>query len=135
MTSTESHSVLITDDDVGFRSTLGEALEREGYHTVLAADGQEAINIVQAEEIHVVLLDMHMPRLTGLETLRRLRHVAKSLPCILISAGADDAVREEARRESAFSVLSKPIDCRTVSRIVRSALDWRMGQRFSGSAG
>ena len=69
----ESPSLLITDDDPAFRETLRVVFEPEGYRTLLAGTGEEALDIVRNQEVHLVLLDMHMPRLTGLETLRQVK--------------------------------------------------------------
>ena len=85
-----SPSILITDDDLDFRETLRGVLEPRGFRTFLAGDGEEALRIVHSEDVHVVLLDMHMPKLTGLETIRQLKQFKSRLPCILLSAGLDD---------------------------------------------
>ncbi len=114
--------LLITDDDLGFRETLRGVLEPLGFRTFVASDGEEALDVVRREEVHLVLLDMHMPRLTGLETLRLLKEIQVVLPCIILSANADDALREEARRADAFSVLSKPVSRLNLTTIVRTAL-------------
>ncbi|MBN2475873.1 MAG: response regulator [Pirellulales bacterium] len=125
----EAPSLLITDDDRGFRETLQGVFEPEGFRTILAGDGEEAVQIVRTQEVHLVLLDMHMPRLTGLETLRRLKQLKTMLPCILLSAQLDELIIEQARLAQAFSVLSKPITRRQLTGIVRLALrrtyDWR----------
>ena len=118
----EHPSLLITDDDRSFRETLGEVLQQRGYRTLLAADGEEAIRIVQAEEIHLVLLDMHMPKWTGLETLRRVRQLRAGLPCILISGGLDDKILAEARAARVICVLSKPVSCIKVRDTVSAVL-------------
>ena len=117
-------SLLISDDDRDFRETLGGVFESRGFHTLLASDGEEALDIVRRQTIHLVLLDMHMPRLTGLETIRRIRQLelAITLPCILISAALDDAIVVEARKQQAFSILSKPIRLREINGIVDDAL-------------
>src|SRR5437764_7162448 len=65
--------LLITDDDRDFRETLAGALADRGFETLQAADGEEALNIVCRQEVHLLLLDMQMPRLSGLETIERLR--------------------------------------------------------------
>ena len=70
----------------------------------------------------MVLLDMYMPKLTGLETLRRVKQVRELLPCILISADMDERLAEEARLARAFSVLSKPVRSAEITRVVDSAL-------------
>ena len=118
----DTPSILITDDDCRFRETLREVLEPEGYRTLLAADGQEAYEIVQHNEVHVVLLDMHMPRLTGLETIRLVKRFKALLPCILISAELDEDLRAEAVKAHAFDVLRKPVSRFDLTQIVHQAL-------------
>jgi CheY-like chemotaxis protein len=125
-------SLLITDDDAGFRETLRAAFEPRGFRTLQARDGEEALEIVQTREVHLVLLDMHMPKLTGLETLRLVKQVRALLPCILLSAQLDEFVVEQARLAHAFSVLAKPITLRQLTGIVQQAMqltyNWRIGQ-------
>lgn len=125
----ESPSLLITDDDRAFRETLRGLFEPEGFRTVLAEDGEQALEIVCTQEVHLVLLDMHMPRLTGLETLRRLKRLKSLLPCILLSAELDELIIEQARLAQAFSVLPKPVTRRQLTGSVRQALEqtyhWR----------
>ena len=65
--------LLITDDDRDFRETVAGLLADRGFETLQAADGEEALAIVCREEVHLLLLDMQMPRLSGLETIERLR--------------------------------------------------------------
>jgi CheY-like chemotaxis protein len=118
----ETPSLLITDDDPGFRETLRVVFEPRGFRTLLAGDGEEALRIVRREKVHLVLLDVHMPRLTGLETLKLLKEFRALLPCILLSAQLDDAIIEQARREHAYSVLSKNLTIRQITNIVFQAL-------------
>ena len=124
----EVPSLLITDDDRDFRETLRDALTPRGFRALVAGDGQEALDIIQRECVHLLLLDMHMPRLTGLETIRRVKQIDVTLPCILMSAAVDDRLAEEARQAQAYWVLSKPVLFHEVTRIVCSALhatyDW-----------
>ena len=118
----EAPSLLITDDDHAFREALQGVFEPRGYRTLLAGDGEEALSIVRSQEVHLVLLDMYMPKLTGLETLRRVKQFKSILPCILMSAQLDDLVIQQARTARAFSVLSKPVTMRQITRVVRLAL-------------
>jgi DNA-binding response OmpR family regulator len=115
-------SLLITDDDDGFRETLRGAFEPRGFHILLAHDGQEALEIVHREEVHLVLLDMHMPRLSGLETLQRLHEFRAILPCIMLSAQWDDLLVEQVKSAHAFSILSKTVTMRQITGAVRLAL-------------
>ncbi|MDZ7615369.1 MAG: response regulator [Patescibacteria group bacterium] len=119
----EAPALLITDDDTGFRETLREAFQPRGYRILLAGDGEEALRIVHSTEVHLVILDMHMPKLTGLETLRLVREFRALLPCILMSAQLDAWIVEQARREQAFSVLSKPVSLSALTGTVRQALE------------
>lgn len=116
-------SLLITDDDIDFRHALSEVFQRRGFRTLLAGDGEEALELVRRESIHVLLLDMHMPRLTGLETLRRVKQTHERLPCILLSAAMDAVLAEEAKRAHAFSVLSKPVGFDEVTGAVSRAME------------
>jgi CheY-like chemotaxis protein len=119
----ETPSLLITDDDPSYRETLRGVFETRGLRTLLAGDGEEALQIVQREPVHIVLLDMHMPRLSGLETLLRLKELRALLPCILLSAQLDDGIIEQARLAHAFSVLSKTVTLSQIRGVVRQALE------------
>lgn len=115
-------SILITDDDVDFRETLQDVLVPQGYRTLLAGDGEEALHIIERQPVHLLLMDMHMPKLTGLETFRRMRQMRALLPCILMSAAADENLVREARSMRIFRVLSKPMSRRQITVTVQLAL-------------
>lgn len=124
--------LLIADDDQDFRESLGEVFTRRGYATRLAADGLEALQIIQdSPGLHLILLDVHMPRLTGLETLQRLR-VERSLatPCILMSAQMDECIVRQAKQLQISSLLNKPFSLKaltmTVESVLRSSYGWEM---------
>lgn len=124
-------SILITDDDEALREALGTIFSPRGFHVHLASDGEYAIRIVQSERVDIVLLDMHMPRLTGLETIRQVKRFKADLPCILMSADADDALVRQATQADAYAVLRKPVSSCQVSQTVCDALakayDWLPG--------
>lgn len=114
-------SLLITDDDHDFREALRSVFEPR-FRTILAGDGQEALDIVRSQEVHLMLLDVHMPRLTGLETLQQVKRFKSLLPCILISAGWDESLLEQAEQAHAFSVLSKPVSRQQLTSTVDAAM-------------
>lgn len=122
MNTTFFPTLLITDDDPGYRETLRNVFEPEGFQTFLAEDGLEAFEIVQTTPVHLVLLDMHMPRLDGVETIRRVHEIKPQLPCILLSAALDEMIIKAAEEVLAFSVLAKPCSRQQITSIVRSAL-------------
>jgi CheY-like chemotaxis protein len=108
-TSKKPYSILITDDDQGSREALREIVEPEGFRTLLASSGEEALDIVREVPVHLALLDMHMPRLTGLETLQLVREINAGLPCILVTADATEVLIRQAFRARAYSVIPKPV--------------------------
>jgi CheY-like chemotaxis protein len=126
----ESPNLLITDDDASLRETLASLLEPRGFRTYLARDGREAIEIVQSQPIHLMLIDLHMPRIGGLETLRRLNTLNATPPCIVMSAGLDDATVAEVRQARAYSVLAKPVTCDQVTQTVAAAMWDAYGWRW-----
>jgi two-component system, response regulator PdtaR len=104
-----SFSILITDDDSGSREALREIVEPEGFRTLLASSGEEAVDIVREEKVHLALLDVHMPRLTGLETVPLVHQINAVLPCILVTANATEDVMRQAFTVRAYSVIPKPV--------------------------
>ncbi len=106
---TKPYSVLITDDDLNYREALRDLVEPEGYHAVLASSGEEALDIVREEPIHLALFDMHMPRMTGVEAVEIVHQINAILPCILVTADPNEDVMRQAFRVRAYSVLPKPV--------------------------
>jgi CheY-like chemotaxis protein len=115
-------SILVADDDLAARNTLRDIIEPQGFRAVLAADGAEALEIVQHELIHVALFDVHMPKLTGLETLQMIRQFNLLLPVILVTADSSAGLMREAFQAHAYSVIPKPVNRNIVLHILSRAL-------------
>lgn len=115
-------SILITDDDHDFRETLCGVFVPRGYRTLLAGDGEEAIRTVLTQEVHLVLMDMHMPRITGVDAIRKVKRFRADLPCILLSAALDEHIVRDAEAARAFSVLPKPVSQKQITAAVEAAL-------------
>jgi two-component system, response regulator PdtaR len=116
-------SVLIADDDRGNREALGEILENQGFRTVLAEDGGRAVELVQLDLVHVVLFDMHMPRLTGLEAFAVIRQTLdRILPAVLMTADANNDLIRKAFQAQVFSVIPKPVNMNIVLNTLTRAL-------------
>jgi len=122
MSAIQDYSILITDDDAAAREALHEIFAPQGYRTFLAESGEEAIDIVRSHPVHIALLDMHMPRMSGLETLAIFRQMRGALPAILISGDCDDSLLRRALSEHAFCVLAKPVSRHMVVHVVHKAL-------------
>src|SRR4029077_18639588 len=88
-------SILITDDDSGCREALRSIVEPEGYRTLLASSGEEAVDIAREEPVHLALLDMQLPAMTGLETLQLMRQINQIIPCILVTADATEQLMRQ----------------------------------------
>jgi DNA-binding response OmpR family regulator len=116
------YSILITDDDRNCREALREIMEPQGFRTFLAACGEEALEITETEPVHLAILDMHMPTLTGLETLSLLRQIRALLPCILVSADVTESLMRQAWQAHAYSVIPKPVSKNVVIHTVVRAL-------------
>ena len=102
-------AVLIADDDDSCRESLRDIVEPEGYRTVLASSGEEALEIIHHESIHIAVFDVQMPRLTGLEAVELVHQVNALLPCILVTANASQEVIRQAFQVRAYSVIPKPV--------------------------
>jgi CheY-like chemotaxis protein len=122
-------SILIADDDRNCRDALRAIVEPEGLRTVEASSGEEALDIVRGRPVHLVLLDMYMPKLTGLETLQLVRQFDALLPCILVTADATDSLMRQAFQWHAYSVIPKPFSKNVVLYTVLRALARFYGQR------
>jgi CheY-like chemotaxis protein len=116
------YSILITDDDRRCREALREIVEPEGFRTLLASSGEEALEIVQQERVHLLLLDMHLPRLSGLETIQLVRQINILLPCILVTGDANERLIRQACQARAYSVIPKPVSKHVVLYTVVRAI-------------
>jgi len=121
-TQPQPYSVLITDDDPACRQALRDIIEPEGYDTVLAESGEEALDIVQRQTVHAVMMDMHLPKMSGLEVLKILRQIRPQLPSILVTADATAELVRQAFAAHAYSVIPKPVSKHVVLYTVVRAI-------------
>ncbi len=122
------YSILIADDDSQSRNARREIVEEEGFETLLACSGEEAIDIVRGRTIHLVLLDMYMPTLTGLETLSFVRQINALLPAILVTGDATESLVRKAIQAQVYSVLPKPVSKNILLYTVLKALSRSYGK-------
>jgi CheY-like chemotaxis protein len=115
-------TLLISDDDPDLREALAEHFVAHGYSTVLAGDGQEAFDLVRCRQVHLVLLDFHMPRMTGLRALELIKSYRRELPVILMSARLDHQMSLAVRAADAWAVHAKPVDVRQMRHDISTAI-------------
>jgi len=125
--------ILVVDDEPDLGAVLATRLRRAGYEVSVASDGLEALELIGRAPPDLVLLDLRMPRLDGLETLRRLRHdgATARLPVIVMTANAEPADRARALEGGAAACLAKPFEAREVLEQIRLLLEAR--DRSAGS--
>ncbi len=118
--------VLVVDDDEAVRSSLSDALANESVRVSVAATGEEALERLAAEAVDLVLSDVRMPGMNGLELLRRVksgvRAGAPAADVVLMTAFSDPGVAVVAVREGARACLNKPLDLLDLRALVSGLL-------------
>jgi two-component system, NtrC family, nitrogen regulation response regulator NtrX len=116
-------SILIIDDEKAIRNTLAEILSYEGYKIEQAADGEEGIKKFSAATFDVVLCDIKMPKMDGIEFLEKAKAINADVPIIIISGHGNIETAVEAVKKGAFDYISKPPDLNRLLITLRNALD------------
>ena len=114
--------ILVVDDDPGQRRLLTGYLEQQGYTVLAAATGADALGILDSHPVAMMISDVRMPGMSGLELLRRAREQHPALPVLLVTAFADIRNAVEAMRDGALNYLEKPIDLDELQALVHSTL-------------
>lgn len=120
--ASETPRILIVDDDASQRSLLSSFLRSQGFETVPVSSGEAALETLRQQEFGMMISDVRMPGISGLETLRRARKEQAVLPVLLVTAYADIRDAVVAMRDGAVNYLSKPIDLDELLVSVRQAV-------------
>ncbi len=115
----ETPRILIVDDDSGQRSLLDSFLRGQGFETVVADSGERALALLPTQKFSLMISDVRMPGLSGLETLQRARKNFPALPVLLVTAYTDIREAVSAMRDGALNYLAKPIDLDELLATVR----------------
>lgn len=118
---TKKVSVLIVDDQADMLETLIDILEARGFEVASASDGFKALNMAEKEDFDVVLMDVKMPGINGVETFKRIKRIRPEAKVIMMSAYAVEDLVREALREGAIAMLGKPLDVDALIRIIEKA--------------
>jgi DNA-binding NtrC family response regulator len=116
-------SVLLVDDEEVFRETLGKLLRRRGLAVATAASGEEALSHLAAHPCRVVVLDLRMPGIGGMETLRRLDGIRPTPRVIILTGHGTVASGLEAIQELAFDFLLKPVAPEQLAEVILAAAE------------
>jgi len=120
--ATNRARILVVDDDAGQRSLLESFLSSQGFDIVTAASGEEALATLNSQEIDMMISDVRMPGMSGLETLRRVRDENPVLPVLLVTAYPEVRDAVGAMRDGAANYLEKPIDLDELLASVRQSI-------------
>ncbi|PYM94674.1 MAG: DNA-binding response regulator [Candidatus Rokuibacteriota bacterium] len=118
-------TLLVADDDPGLRESLERTLTREGYRVVLASDGRAALERVQAGGVDLIVTDLRMPGLTGLELLRAAKAISPDVDVILLTAFGTVEEAVKAMKDGAYDFLTKPFRREQLLKLVDKALERR----------
>lgn len=115
--------ILVVDDEYSVRDSLEQWFKKDGYRTGSAKDASEALILLQESSWNVVLLDIKMPGMDGMELQRRMHQIDPDLIVIMITAYASVETAVQALKEGAFDYITKPIDPDELSHVVRRAIE------------
>jgi DNA-binding NtrC family response regulator len=123
----KSGRILVVDDEHDVRESIKRFLTYEGYEVTTAESGAVAVERASAEPFDVVLTDLRMPGMSGLETLIALKRQQPDLPVILVTGYASAETVSQCMREGAFDYVNKPFELPDMLRLIQAAIDTRGG--------
>ncbi|MEK6716173.1 MAG: response regulator [candidate division NC10 bacterium] len=108
--------ILVVDDEPDAVELLQEFLTAKGYDVITASDGEEALRQVKEHRPHLILLDVRMPKLNGMEVLKRVREIDHEVGVIMVTAVNEEETGREALKMGAFDYITKPLDLQYLER-------------------
>ncbi|WEG13092.1 response regulator [Pullulanibacillus sp. KACC 23026] len=114
--------ILIVDDQFGIRILLNEIFQKIGYKTYQAANGVQALNLVQNERPDLIILDMKIPGMDGLEILKRVKKIDQTIKVIIMTAYGELDMIQEAIDNGAITHFSKPFDIDEIIAAVKNEI-------------
>ena len=117
-------TILVVDDEVEIGRVLKKVLTLEGYRILVTTSGQSALSLLRKEQVNLILLDLKMPRMGGLEVLKKVRAQKRKggIPVVMLTAYGSVSSAREAMTLGAVDYLTKPFDLDAVKSAVREAL-------------
>jgi CheY-like chemotaxis protein len=114
--------ILLVDDEPDFLKLMKFWLESKGYYVVTAVDGENAVDLAKKEELNIILIDLRMPKMDGVEAIKKIREFDKNIPIIVISAYVDDPKAAEAMGYGISGIFCKHKDFQEGLALLESAL-------------
>ena len=119
----QNYVILIVDDEEGLREGLSKLLEDEGYTVMCAEDGEKAIDIIRNTHIDLMLTDMRMPGMSGIELLKKVRKIREDIGVIILTGYGEIESYIEAMNFGAMEYVSKPFKVNELKFIVNKILN------------
>jgi two-component system response regulator HydG len=123
MEAEASKTVLLVDDEQSHLESLERIFQRDGYHTLCAASGKEALELLRQHHVHVMLTDLVMPGMSGSELLRACRTVSPETEVVMMTAYGTIETAVEAMKDGAYDFITKPLKKVFITKVVRQALE------------
>ncbi len=124
----EGITVLLVDDEVSFTRTLAQRLMMRDLRVIVAHDGEQALSKTRKEKPDVIVLDLNMPGMHGMDVLREIREIYPQIQVIILTGHGTDKDEEEAIRLGGFGFLKKPTDIETLELKIKAAFKEKSGK-------
>ena len=123
MTMVKQGEILVVDDQPGILETLSDILEAKGYGVATASDGFTAIRKAKEKKFDLILMDIKMPGINGVQTFREIKKIAPATAVVMMTAYAVEDLIREAIEEGAYTVVYKPFDTQKVIQTIEQVLE------------
>jgi len=118
---TMSHKIMIVEDNSGFSRVLKDEIENSGYEAIAVDNGVDALLRYLEGDIHLILMDVVMPKLSGIDALRIIRKIDPAAKVVIITGNPTDEMRKEAMNLGAVEFLTKPFSLKSLIEILKAA--------------
>ena len=125
MQNTSDFSILVVDDEDIMRSCLRDVLSDGGYRVEVAASGEEGVGLVEGTFYDLVILDIRMPGISGVEVLKVIKRIRPASEVVMITGYASVSAAAESMKYGAFEYLTKPFEMNQIKEVIRLALEKR----------
>src|SRR5271169_3029211 len=119
----EPINILVVDDQSGIRMTLKGILGKRGYKVAIAESGEQAVAAVRKEHFHLILMDIKMPGISGVDAFIQIKEISPDTTVILMTAYAMEAEIRRAIHEGAYTVIYKPFDMEKVLALIGECME------------
>jgi DNA-binding NtrC family response regulator len=118
-----THKILCVDDDLSIRTMLDKALRAEGYDVITAINGEEAVQLAESQEPDLILLDVGLPGINGIETLTRIKKANPDASAIMITAAGTIESAVAAMKAGARNYIQKPFNTEELQLLIAETLE------------